>query len=126
MQKTGRITVCERPEIDTALLAALVRDLGVSSAERHVGRSVDEISDWVAMAQASYLSDDAEGTVRAARHLMPVAQGVGLVRIARVAADVAETASHGDHAALAATLSRLVRLSDGAVHAIGDAWSATL
>lgn len=126
MNVPARLKPIERNEINPKRIDTLVRDMGSPSAERLVGRAVEEIADRLAILEAAYHAGDPDGAVRSASHVIPVARAIGLETVARVAADVMATARSGDDAALGATVSRLLRLGDGAIHAIGEAWSATV
>lgn len=126
MESTARLYVSERTEIDPHRINVLVRDMGSPSAERLVGRAMDEIADRLSIARAAYHSGDPAGVARSVRHMVPAARAIGLISIARVATDVLHSCESGDGAALAATLARLERLTDGAICAIGEAWSASV
>jgi hypothetical protein len=126
MQKATRLLPMEHTDVDARRVRALVRDMGQPSAERLLGRALDEIADRLRAADRAFQRGDTRTVVRAARQVTPIAQAVGLPGIARVAGMVAETADAGDGAAVGATLWRLQRLSDGAVRAIGETWAARL
>ncbi len=114
----------ERAEIDAKRIEALVESMGRFAAERMIGRAIEEI-DWrLTDARHALRNGDSEGFATAMRHLMPVANAIGLPAVSRVAGDAAHTTATRDSAALGATFARLERLCDGVVPAIGDAWAA--
>ena len=124
MPGVKRLPLEERTEIDMRRIAALVEDMGRVATERLLGRAIEEI-DWRLMdARIAAASGNSRALCNTMRHLIPVANTIGLSAVACVAADVARTAEAGDGAALSATLARLDRLCDGVVPAIGKAWSA--
>lgn len=125
MDSIGRLGHCENASLDPARIEALIRDMGAPSAERHIGRAIDEIADWLSLAEASYRTGDLASVTRCAKYAGRAARMIGLVTLSRVAEDVAICVSTGDGAALGATLARLVRLSDGTPGVIGESWSAS-
>jgi HPt (histidine-containing phosphotransfer) domain-containing protein len=116
----------ERAEIDARRLNALIRDMGQPSAERLLGRALDEIEDRLRRADRAAAGGDFRAASRAARQIVPIAEAVGLSGISRVATMAARTAEAGDGPALAATLLRIERLGQAAVRAVGEAWHARL
>jgi HPt (histidine-containing phosphotransfer) domain-containing protein len=114
----------ERAEIDTRRVNALIRDMGQPSVERLLGRALDEIEERLRAADAAAARGDLRTAAKAVRQIVPIAGAVGLSGIARVATMSARTAEAGDGPALGATLSRIQRLGDAAVRAIGEAWAA--
>ncbi len=124
MAGTKRLLPEERTVIDERRIDALVADMGRIATERLLGRAIEEI-DWRLMdARIALAAGETRALQNTMRHLIPVANTIGLTAVARVAADVAATSRARDGAAVAATLARLERLCDGVVPAIGDAWSA--
>jgi hypothetical protein len=126
MLKVTRLVPVERTEIDTRRVHALLRDMGHHSAERLFGRALDEIDDRLHAAERAARRGDLRGTARITRQLATVADAAGLTSVTRVSRMVAGAAESGDGPAVAATLSRLTRLADGAVPAIGEAWAARI
>lgn len=124
MAGARRLLPEERTKIDERRIDALVGDMGRIATERLLGRAIEEI-DWRLMdARIAFAAGEARALQNTMRHLIPVANTIGLAVVAQVAADVAATSRTRDTAAVAATLARLERLCDGVVPAIGDAWSA--
>ena len=126
MYGVTRLVPVERTEIDARRVRSLVRDMGQPSAERLFGRALDEIEERRSVAERATSAGDFRGAAKALRQLVPIAGAVGLTGIARVAVMSSHAAAAGDGAALSATLSRLDRLTHGAVRAIGEAWAARL
>jgi HPt (histidine-containing phosphotransfer) domain-containing protein len=126
MRKVTRLVPFERTEIDARRVLALVRDMGHPSAERLIGRALDEIDDRLQAVDRAVCRGDLRGAAQRARQLATVADAAGLTGVTHVARMVADAAEAGDGPALGATLSRLSRLADGAVCAIGEAWAARL
>jgi len=124
MTGTSRLILGGSTEIDAERLDCLVEEMGRLAAERMIGRAIEEI-DWRLMdARIALRSGDRAGLRNAMRHMVPVANTVGLPDVSRVAGDVAGAAASGDSIALSATFARLERLCDGVVPAIGEAWAA--
>lgn len=126
MYGVTRLVPVERAEIDARRVRTLVRDMGQPSAERLFGRALDEIEERRRVASRAASEGDFRAAGKAVRQLLPIAEAVGLTGIARVAAMSSRAAEAGDGMALSATLSRLDRLTPGAVRAIGEAWAARL
>jgi HPt (histidine-containing phosphotransfer) domain-containing protein len=126
MRTVTRVVPAERTEIDVRRVKALVRDMGQPSAERLLGRALDEIEERVRRADRAAGMGDFRGAAKAVRQIGPIAGAVGLTGIARVAEMSARTAEAGDGTALAATLARIGRLTHASVRAIGEAWAARL
>lgn len=126
MRNVARMRLAERTDVDARRIRALVRDMGQPSAERLLGRAVDEIAERLRMVERAAAAGDMRAVVRAARQLAPIAIAVGLTGVAKVSDSVIATAEAGDSAGLGATLARLARLSDGSVRAIGEAWAARI
>lgn len=126
MRTVTRLQPVERAEIDARRLNALIRDMGQSSAERLLGRALDEIDERLRAADRAAGDGDFRAAAKSLRLIVPIAGAVGLSGISRVAAMSARTAEAGDGPALAATLCRIERLARAAVRAIGEAWQARL
>jgi hypothetical protein len=126
MRTVTRLLPVERAEIDARRVTALIRDMGQPSAERLFGRALDEIEDRLKAADRAAAGGDFGGAAKALRQIVPIAGAVGLTGIVRVANMSAAAAEAGDGHALAATSSRIGRLTDAAVRAIGEAWAARL
>jgi HPt (histidine-containing phosphotransfer) domain-containing protein len=124
MRQVTRLVHSERTEIDARRVQALVHDMGHQSAERLFGRALDDIEDRLTAVDRAARGGDLRGAAQRARQLAKVADAAGLTGVRRVASMVADAAEAGDGPALGATLSRLSRLVDGAVCAIGEAWAA--
>jgi hypothetical protein len=126
MRSVTRLSPVERAEIDGGRVQVLIRDMGQPSAERLLGRALDEIDDRLRASDRASAAGDFRAAAKALRQIVPIAGAVGLSGIARVATMSAGTAEAGDGTALAATQSRISRLTDAAVRAIGEAWAARL
>jgi hypothetical protein len=126
MNGVTRLVPVERTEIDARCVRTLVRDMGQPSAERLFGRALDEIEERRRVAEQATSAGDFRGAAKTVRQLVPIAGAIGLTGIARVAMMSSRAAEARDGAALSATLSRLDRLTHGAVRAIGEAWAAPL
>jgi HPt (histidine-containing phosphotransfer) domain-containing protein len=126
MRKVTRLVPIERTEINVRRVQALVHDMGPASAERLVGRALDEIDERLNGVDRAARRGDLRGAAQRARQLATVADAAGLTGVTRVARMVARAAEAGDGPAFSATLARLSRLVDGAVCAIGEAWAARL
>jgi hypothetical protein len=126
MNGVTRLVPVERTEIDALRVRTLVRDMGQPSAERLFGRALDEIEERRRAAERATSAGDFRSAARSVRQLVPIAGAIGLTGIARVATMSSRAAEAGDGAALSATLSRLDRLTHGAVSAIGEAWVARI
>lgn len=100
--------------------------MGQPSAERLLGRALDEIEERVRLAEDAAAAGDFRRAVKALRQLMPISDAVGLTGISRVAAMGSGAAQAGDGHALSALIARLGRAIHGSVRAIGEAWAARL
>lgn len=124
MREVTRLVHSERTEIDARHVQALVQEMGHQSAERLFGRALDDIEDRLKAVDRAARRGDLRGAAQRARQIATVADVAGLTGVTRVAWMVVDAAEAGDGPALDATLSRLSRLVDGAVCAIGEAWAA--
>lgn len=124
MTKLGNLRPEEATGLEWHRIEALIDERGLYSAERLIGWSIEEIDRHSAAARAALEAGNARTLARSLRRLAKVAEEIGLPAISRVAGDVLQSASAGDGPAIGATLARLERLCDGAVPAIGKAWTS--
>ncbi len=124
MKEPGNLRPHEATGLEWHRIEALIDERGLYSAERLIGWSIEEIDRHAAAARAALEAGHARMLSRSLRRLATVAEKIGLSTIAKVAGDVLHAAGNGDGPATGATLARLERLCDGAVPAIGKAWTS--
>jgi hypothetical protein len=124
MKELGELRPDETTGLEWHRIEALIDERGLYSAERLIGWSIEEIDRHAAAAREAVAAGNARTLSRSLRRLAKVADDIGLSIIARVAGDVLHAAGNHDGPATGATLARLERLCDGAVPAIGKAWTS--
>ncbi|MFA3917266.1 hypothetical protein [Ruegeria hyattellae] len=110
----------ESVRLDPGQVAALYRELGDSSAEDVVCRTVEELAVRLSVCERLWRNKDWCDLRKSARSLVAIAEQVGMVALARVAADVTDTIDNEDPVATGATLYRLIRVGERSLTAIWD------
>lgn len=117
------LAVCQPVEIvfvDPTRLFRLARERGVPRAEFILGVALEEIAERLSAADAAWRAGEVTRLAKIARSLVGLSGELGLQTLSGVSAQVAEVAETGDGVTLAAVVTRLVRVGDHSLSAVGD------
>ncbi len=106
--------------IDPARIGELVADMGPDAAQLAVARAVDTLEHRLMELERAGAGTPAQ-RAKAARRLVGIADGIGLVTLAEAARGAADAAGLNDGVALAATSARLSRIGARSLQAIREA-----
>lgn len=126
MQAVTQIRVVETVSVDPTQLETLYADLGFRSAEDIVCRATEKLSLRLNQCARAHQGQDFAALCKTARSIVPVAQQIGMERLARVAQSVFDCGQSGDPVALAACTARLIRIGEGSLMAVWDLQDVTI
>ncbi len=106
--------------IDPARIGELVADMGPEAAQLTVARAIDTLEHRLIELERAAAGSPAH-RAKAARRLVGIAGGIGLVTLAEAARGAAQAALADDAVALAATTARLGRIGARSLQAIREA-----
>ncbi|MEM8554082.1 MAG: hypothetical protein AAGF71_04560 [Pseudomonadota bacterium] len=101
-------------------LADLYRTMGEIGAENVLCDAMEDLTIQLVRVEKLAKRDRLDSVHDVVMRIVPVAERIGLLGLARVARDVAGCIEVGDKTALAATLARLNRIGDKSLTAIWD------
>lgn len=116
----------EQPAIDRDRLRRIYADLGTHSADRVIGRAMEDLAIRLARAERARRDGDMRRLAREARGTASVAEELGMTQVARIARDLASVAGTPDLTAIAAVASRLERMGELCLAAIWEAEGLSL
>jgi hypothetical protein len=100
---------------DEDTLNALSRDLGSSVAENILCRALEDMAERFLQIRDDYGDGNLLGLRKSVHALIPIAEQIGLLGLARVGRDVLICIDQGDAVAIAATLCRMLRCGEMAI-----------
>jgi hypothetical protein len=115
MQKISVLHPRDTAYFDEATLNGLSRDLGSSVAENILCRALEDIAARFAQIRQDYSNGDHPALRKSVHAVIPIAEQIGLLGLARIGADVVDCADQTDPVALAATLCRFLRWGEMAM-----------
>lgn len=110
----------ENIRLDPDRLNGLYHQLGAISAEDVVCRAIEELAVRLSHCERLWRHDDHTGLRKCARSLIAIADQIGMVTLSRIAGDVTASIDAQDRVALGATLTRLIRIGERSLTAVGD------
>lgn len=115
MQKISVLHPRDTAYFDEATLNDLSRDLGSSVAENILCRALEDIAARFAQIRQDYSNGDHPALRKSVHAVIPIAEQIGLLGLARIGADVVDCVDQTDPVALAATLCRFLRWGEMAM-----------
>ncbi|MEN8656898.1 MAG: hypothetical protein ABF313_02510 [Marivita sp.] len=115
MQKISVLHPRDTAYFDEATLNGLSRDLGSSVAENILCRALEDIAARFAQIRQDYSNGDHPALRKSVHAVIPIAEQIGLLGLARIGADVVDCVDQTDPVALAATLCRFLRWGEMAM-----------
>ncbi len=115
MQKISVLHPRDTAYFDEATLSGLSRDLGSSVAENILCRALEDIAARFAQIRQDYSNGDHPALRKSVHAVIPIADQIGLLGLARIGADVVDCVDQTDPVALAATLCRFLRWGEMAM-----------
>jgi hypothetical protein len=115
MQKISVLHPRDTAYFDEATLSGLSRDLGSSVAENILCRALEDIAARFAQIRQDYSNGDHPALRKSVHAVIPIAEQIGLLGLARIGADVVDCVDQTDPVALAATLCRFLRWGEMAM-----------
>ncbi|MEN8748284.1 hypothetical protein [Marivita sp.] len=115
MQKISVLHPRDTAYFDEATLNGLSRDLGSSVAENILCRALEDIAARFAQIRQDYSNGDHPALRKSVHAVIPIADQIGLLGLARIGADVVDCVDQTDPVALAATLCRFLRWGEMAM-----------
>ena len=110
----------ERVTLDPDRLVELCLKLGDQETEDLITRSMAELAEAMALAEAAHISQNMGELVTCCQKLVNISENIGMTSFARVANDVLYCTEVYDQIALAATLERLNRIAMRSLNAVID------
>ncbi|MEP2530799.1 hypothetical protein [Shimia sp.] len=90
------------------------------AADEMVAQSIEELALRLPHAELLYQRQQHDELKKCVTGIATIAARIGMSVLARVGTDVAQCCDTGDPAALPATLSRMIRVGEGALHEIWE------
>lgn len=115
MQKISVLHPRDTAYFDEATLSGLSRDLGSSVAENILCRALEDIAARFGQIRQDYSNGDHPALRKSVHAVIPIADQIGLLGLARIGADVVDCVDQTDPVALAATLCRFLRWGEMAM-----------
>lgn len=120
MKQVTALKPIEQVRIDTDRIETLFQDLGERGAEDVVCRAMEEIAARLCEAEQDYRAARYDRMRKGCRHLVGMAEEVGMPLMARVARDVTSRIDSGDGTGLAACFARLLRIAERSLSELWD------
>ena len=126
MQAITRIQVVEAVSVDSTKLEDLYAELGCSNAEDMVCRATEGLAHHLHRCEQLHRDGALQELCNIARDIAPLAEQIGMMRLAHVAGSVETCVVRGDPVALSACVARLIRAGEGALMAVWDLQDITI
>ena len=117
-----RDTAC----FDEETLNGLCRDLGPNIAENILCRALEDMAARLIRIREDYGCGDRDALRKTVHALVPIADQIGLPKLAQIGRDVLNCADRTDQVALAATLFRFLRYGEMAIASAETGMDRTL
>jgi hypothetical protein len=112
-----QMRLAEQVCVDQERLSSLYAQLGKTAAEEVVCRAMEELALRMSHCYSASSWDERH---KKSRSLIAISDQVGLQKLASVAGDVMRTINQKDKVAVSTTLTRLIRIGEPSLMAIGD------
>ncbi len=116
----ARLEPKERVALDRGPIEEMCRALGVERAEVMVGGAMEELAVWLSRAEKLRRTGSRDELARLVQRVVPVAERLGMVHLAKMAAELRGLCVSADDASLAAVTRRMIRVGEASLVAIWE------
>ncbi|WP_298568526.1 hypothetical protein [uncultured Aliiroseovarius sp.] len=110
----------EAVRLDRGQLETLFVQMGPARADKEINQSLEDLAVALAGVQKANARGQTDLLCEGVRHLIAIANKIGMTSLGRVARDVLDLAQGNDVAGFSATLARLGRIGERSLIAVWD------